>query len=253
MVREKFLDRWSSLLSVCDDLEGDILVVDVHKICNPLLEARYQRFVRSNPRLSKRELIVWHGTSAECNNGTCMSPKCSLCKIIQEGYQKESAREHSLFHYWRHATYFAMHSFACHNYNGASQRHGSNERCTIMTKINMGRTFDVTSFLANLGEAELDHFKNDSTPQNLFAHLNSIEGSHYDTALMKRHQYKVPTEYVISQNNDAAVPIYIVVYYTKVEVQVRASGGKYCSFHNQYHLTDYSRCCQPLPLDCCDD
>ena len=32
------------------------------------------------------------------------------------------------------------------------------------------------------------------------------------------------------------VPMYILVYSTRAPIQVRTTGGRYCSFHREYHI-----------------
>ena len=136
MIEKQFLDGWPN------EIKSKIRVDMIYKINNPLLESRYQQFVRSNPNFVTQECIGWHGTSAKCHNGSCMSLTCSLCQIIRNGFKKECARKDtSSYRCWGNATYFANQSFVCQTYNGASQIDNTiNQRCTIMAKINRGYT-----------------------------------------------------------------------------------------------------------------
>ena len=141
-VEEEFLNGWPN------GYKAQIRVEEIHKINNPILESRYQQFVRSNPKFAGKECIGWHGTSAKCNNGRCRSPACSLCQIVQNGFKNECARKNTTsYNCWGANTYFATKSFVCHTYNGASELDGTIlKRCTIMTKLNPGLTFHIEKF-----------------------------------------------------------------------------------------------------------
>ncbi len=217
-VEKQFLDGWP------DELKSQIRVEAIHKINNPLVESRYQQFVRSNTKFPTEEYIGWHGTSAKCNNGSCMSSTCSLCQIIQNGFKKECARKDTTsYGCWGNATYFANKSFVCHTYNGASQLDNKiNRRCTIMAKINGGYTVR--------GKKLLDTWLSQWPIAMLIARMNC------DTVVVSRNYYIAPTNYLLLYNNFAAVPTYIVVYSVQTKsLQVRIGKDDYCSFHNEYH------------------
>jgi hypothetical protein len=59
----------------------------------------------------------------------------------------------------------------------------------------------------------------------------------YDTVVVSRDYYIAPTDYILLYSSFAAIPSYIVVYFTqKQSLQVRITENGYCSFHNEYHL-----------------
>ncbi|CAF4716499.1 unnamed protein product, partial [Rotaria sp. Silwood2] len=138
MVEKQFLDGWPN------ELRPQVHVEAIHKISNPLLQSRYQQFIHSNAKFPIKECFGWHGTSAKCNNGSCMSSTCNLCQIIRNGFKKECARKDTIsYNHWGAATYFSNKSFVCHTYNGASQMDSTTlKRCTIMATINCSNTFD---------------------------------------------------------------------------------------------------------------
>lgn len=201
-----------------------IRVEEIYKINNPSLESKYRQFVHSNPKFATEECIGWHGTSAKCNDGRCMSPTCSLCQIIRNGFKKENARKDtSSYGCWGSATYFADKSFVCQTYNGASQINTTtSRRCTIMTKINRGNTVR--------GEELIVKHNSAACLDTLIAKMN------YDTVVTSRSYYIAPADYLLLYNSFAAVPAYIVVYSVQTRsLQVRTTKNDYCSFHNEYH------------------
>ncbi|CAF2053907.1 unnamed protein product [Rotaria magnacalcarata] len=227
-VQARFLDSWP------DDLWSEVRIEAIHKINNAFLESRYQQFVHSNPKFANRECIGWHGTAAKCQNGQCKSSLCSLCQIIRNGFRRECARKDtSSYQCWGEASYFATQGFVCHTYNGASQsqmNNGTITRCTIMAKINCGNAFDQEKYL-RLYEKHIGGTSADGSVPTL---LNTLR---HDTVTFNRNYYIAPTDYILSYNNAAAVPVYIVVYsVTSKAVQIRTTSGQYCSFHNEYHI-----------------
>jgi hypothetical protein len=218
LVERQFLDGWPG------ELKSQVRVDTIHKINNPTLESQYQQFVRSNAKYATQECIGWHGTSAECRNGSCMSSTCSLCQIVRHGFKKDCARKNTTsYGCWGAATYFANKSFVCHTYNGASQPDNETlKRCTIMTKINRGHSLHHEKFEHVDGSFILIPF-----PMKKFK---------YDTVQFNRNYYIAPVDYILVYNNLAAIPAYIVVYsYRTRALQIRSQRGNYCSFHNEYH------------------
>jgi len=58
--------------------------------------------------IATRQSIEWHGTSAKCNDGRCMLPTCTLCQIVNNGFNKDCARKDTYsYGCWGEATYFA--------------------------------------------------------------------------------------------------------------------------------------------------
>ncbi len=219
-IEKQFLDGWP------DEMKSQIRVDAIHKINNPSLESRYQQFVRSNPKFATQECIGWHGTSAKCHNGSCMSSACSLCQIVQNGFEKECARKDtSSYRCWGNATYFANKSFVCHTYNGGSQINDANlRRCTIMTKINHGHTLHHERF---------EHVYNSCL---FIPYL--LKKFKYDTVRFYRDYYIALVDYILVYNNLTAAPTHIIVYsYRSNALQIRNQIGDYFSFHNEYHST----------------
>lgn len=218
MIERQFLDGWPN------ELRRQIRVEEIHKINNPALESKYQQFVRSNPNFATRECIGWHGTSARCHNGRCMSPACTLCQIVRNGFNKDCARKRtSSYHCWGANTYFATKSFVCHTYNGASQLDETTlRRCTIMSKINRGHT---------INREKIKGLHNDCV-----VWPSLLKTFKYDSLRFDRDYYIAPVDYILVSNNLAVLPIYIVQYaYETRDLQIRSTIGKYCSFHNEYH------------------
>jgi hypothetical protein len=224
-VQAKFLDGWPN------ELRSEVQIEAIHKVNNASLESRYQGFVHSNPKFANRECIGWHGTSAKCHTGQCMSSMCSLCQIIRNGFRKECARKDtSSYRCWGEASYFANRSFVCHTYNGGSQVNSITlKRCTIMAKINCGNTFDTEKYQQLYDKFNLGTSACASIPTL----VNQFKS---DTVTFTRDYYIAPADYILLYNNVAAVPIYIVVYSVRTKnVQIRTTLGTYCSFHNDYH------------------
>jgi len=227
-IEREFIDGWP------DQYKQQIRLEEIHKINNPTLESKYQQFVRSNPKYSTRECIGWHGTSAKCNDGQCMLPTCTLCQIVKNEFNKDCARKDTYsYRCWREATYFATQSFACHTYNGDSQYRTANAthtRCTIMVKINKGNAFNhpkYSQLYEGLGGSIGSSYASVPELLDMFKH---------DTALISRDYYIAPVDYILSYNNMITVPMYILVYSTRAPIQVRTTGGRYCSFHREYHI-----------------
>ncbi len=219
-IEKQFLDGWP------DEMKSQIRVDAIHKINNPSLESRYQQFVCSNTKFATQECIGWHGTSTKFQNGSCMSSACSLCQIVQNGFEKDCPRTNtSSYKCWGAATYFANRSFVCHTYNGGSQiNNGTTQRYTIMTKIHHGHT---------LHRERLKRV-NSTYSGLIIAYL--LKKFKYDTVRFYRDYYIAPVDYILVYNNLAAVPTYIVVYsYGSNALQIRTEKGDYCSFHNEYH------------------
>jgi hypothetical protein len=158
---------------------------------------------------------------------------CTLCQIVRNGFNKECAcKDTYSYRCWGEATYFATRSFACHNYNGGSQSQNSNStltKCTIMVKINGGNAFNQQKYKQLCERLIGGATECASVP----ALLNM---SKHDTATFSRDYYIAPVDYILSYNNVAAVPIYIVVYSTEPVILIRTTAGGYCSFHKEYHI-----------------
>ena len=221
-MQTKFLDGWPN------DLRSEVRVKAVHKIKNASLESRYQQFVHSNPKFANRECIGWHGTSAKCHDGHCMSPLCSLCQIVRNGFKQESARKNTYSHdCWGDAVYFATQSFVCHTFNGASQLETNiYERCTIMAKLNPGHTAEELNF----------HRYRQTESNGPLPRSKWIKENGYDTVTISRDYYIAPTDYILVFNNTVVLPTYIVLYsFEATPLRIRKHIGDYCLFHNEYH------------------
>jgi hypothetical protein len=99
-----------------------------------------------------------------------------------------------------------------------------------MAKINYGNTFDREKY-----QQLYQNFDGGTSAEAYIPSL--LNRFKYDTAAFSRDYYIAPADYILVYNNVIAVPIYIVQYSvgTKI-VQIRTTSGKYCSFHNEYHI-----------------
>ena len=190
IVGRRFLDGWPNAV------RSRVHAKAIHKINNRLLESRYREFLNSNSKFASRQCFAWHGTSAKCNDGSCMSASCCLCHIIRNRFREECMRKRTIsFNHWGAATYFSSKSFVCHSYSRRSELDydGTRTRCTIMATINYGNTFDQEKFNQYLEY----HEEIIGGRSECFYIPRLVHCLMYDTVVFSRNYYNAPTDYIL--------------------------------------------------------